>query len=117
VGVLAAVVGYDCGRNAGVFLYFLADPQVGVYPVGDKFSARWDFGTQADDGSGFSWEASQERGSGSVTVEDVSKNRISGHFSLQMAPAAESPATGMRAVEGEFDVSLKDSERGICDSE
>ena len=113
----AAVVGSDCGqadRRRGMSLFFLVDPHVGMYTVGDVFSARWTFGVQPDDGSGLSWEASPERGSGSVTVEKVSQNRISGHFSLQMAPAAESPATGVKSVKGQFDASFKNPERGVC---
>ena len=85
-----------------------------MYTVGDVFSARLSFGVQWDDGSGLSWEASHERGSGSVTVERASHNRISGHFSLQMAPAAESPATGVKSVVGQFDASFKNPERGVC---
>jgi hypothetical protein len=55
---------------------------------------------------GAGWLTSVAGGSGTITVDAVSRTAVSGSFSFQMVPTAGTPASGNRQISGTFNVTF-----------
>jgi hypothetical protein len=60
----------------------------------------------ATSGTGAGWLTSVAGGTGTITVNTVSRTGASGSFSFTMVPTPNTPATGTRQMTGTFDVTF-----------
>ena len=106
------VTGANCDSGAKLNLTLFSNLVAGTFPVGNEYTVTWTPDARTADSANTWWEANSTRGSGSLTITTNTSDRITGHFSLVLAPGAGSSAAGTRSVQGEFDVAFDDD--SIC---
>jgi hypothetical protein len=106
----AAITGANCRSHAslGITLFTPHTLSVGTHAVGNvMYVASWHSDTRTSEGP--SWDVDSRGGSGTLTIVAVDSRRVSGSFSLEMAPRRNTPATGTKSVSGNFDLSFADN--------
>jgi len=122
-----SLTGADCGRGAifGILIRAANLSAGGTYPVGEldgTASINWTPDARTSAAANEAWSAPGlprvvnnvlvRGGSGTVTISSISGDWVSGTFSFEVVPNPSNRDTGMKTLQGSFELSFR--ERTIC---
>ena len=110
-----SLTGADCTGGAHMGISIRPEPGVGTYTVAQGVVASYTPDARTSGGNAPYWDTTPltgQAGSGSLTIASISSDRVMGSFSFVLVPRFNSSATGIRRVEGTFDLEIAD--KPVC---